>query len=63
MAQVTKDALSTKGYVHSPAYDSGFLPVSDIHTLYYEQYGKQNGKPGKFFRLKRQFLCQRAGPQ
>ncbi len=26
-------------------YDQGFLEVSDIHTLYYEQVGNPNGKP------------------
>jgi proline iminopeptidase len=40
------------GYTHSAAFDIGKLPVSDIHTLHYEQYGKQDGKPGKIFLLK-----------
>jgi hypothetical protein len=44
-----KKEISSLGYAHLPAYDSGHLPVSDIHTLWYEQYGKQDGKPGKAF--------------
>lgn len=34
------------GYTHSAAFDDGFLEVSSIHTLHYEQYGKPDGKPG-----------------
>ena len=33
------------GYSHEAAYDSGILPVGDIHKLHYEQYGKKEGKP------------------
>jgi proline iminopeptidase len=29
-------------------YDSGHLPVSDVHQLYYEQCGNPNGKPVVF---------------
>ncbi|HQR37093.1 MAG TPA: prolyl aminopeptidase [Blastocatellia bacterium] len=29
-------------------YDHGMLPVSDVHTLYYEQSGNPNGKPVVF---------------
>ena len=29
-------------------FDSGFLPVSSLHTLYYEQSGNPNGKPVVF---------------
>lgn len=32
-------------YPPSEAYDKGFLKVSEIHTLYYEQYGNPSGKP------------------
>jgi proline iminopeptidase len=28
--------------------DSGFLKVSELHTLYYEQSGNPNGKPVVF---------------
>jgi proline iminopeptidase len=48
MSQATKEASSV-GYAHSPAYDSGILPVGDIHKIAYEQYGKKDGKPGTFF--------------
>lgn len=33
-------------HTHSPAFDEGFLEVSSIHKLHYEQYGKVDGKPG-----------------
>ncbi|KAL7916838.1 proline iminopeptidase [Trichoderma velutinum] len=36
------------GYKHSLPFDSGYLPVGDIHRLYYEQYGDINGKPAVF---------------
>ncbi|KAF9393499.1 hypothetical protein CPC16_001865 [Podila verticillata] len=32
-------------YPKIEAYDEGFLKVSDIHTLYYEQSGNPQGKP------------------
>lgn len=38
---------SLPGYAHEDAFDDGFLAVSSIHTLYYSQYGKKDGKPGK----------------
>lgn len=38
-------------YSHSRAFDEGYLQVSSIHKLHYEQYGKIDGKPGKFFVL------------
>ena len=44
----------TRGYDHDPPFDSGYLRVSDLHSLYYEQYGNPNGKPGStplFFSL------------
>ncbi|KAF2099295.1 proline iminopeptidase [Rhizodiscina lignyota] len=44
MTQARTEA-SRLGYEHSAAYDSGFLPVGDIHKLWYEQYGQQGGKP------------------
>jgi proline iminopeptidase len=34
------------GHNHSPAFDEGFLQVSSLHKLHYEQYGKLDGKPG-----------------
>ena len=36
------------GYLHGDAFDQGDLPVSDIHTVHYAQYGKPDGKPGNF---------------
>jgi len=38
-------------YAHAAAYNSGTLPVGDIHKLHYEQYGKKDGKPGKILRF------------
>ncbi len=29
-------------------YNTGFLPVSDIHTIYYEESGNPNGQPAVF---------------
>lgn len=40
--------MPSDGYTHDDAYDSGFLPVGDIHQIHYEQYGKQDGKPVVF---------------
>jgi proline iminopeptidase len=37
-----------EGYKHDPPFDSGYLQVSDIHRLHYEQYGKRDGKPVVF---------------
>lgn len=34
------------GYAHDNAWDTNWLRVDDTHELYYEQYGKQDGKPG-----------------
>jgi proline iminopeptidase len=35
-------------YPEIEPYDKGFLPVSDLHTLYYEQSGNPSGKPVVF---------------
>jgi proline iminopeptidase len=35
-------------YPEIEPFDSGFLPVSSLHTLYYEQCGNPNGKPVVF---------------
>ncbi|OZB61075.1 MAG: prolyl aminopeptidase [Lysobacterales bacterium 14-68-21] len=35
-------------YPEIEPFDSGFLKVSDLHTLYYEQSGNPNGKPVVF---------------
>ncbi|CAI7636977.1 unnamed protein product [Penicillium pancosmium] len=34
------------GYTHSEPFDVGLLPVGAIHRIYYEQYGRKDGKPG-----------------
>lgn len=39
---------SPNGYKHDPAFDSGFLKVSSIHRIHYEQYGNETGKPVVF---------------
>ncbi|KIM99582.1 hypothetical protein OIDMADRAFT_165669 [Oidiodendron maius Zn] len=39
---------NSPGYDHSDPFDSGFLAVSAIHTLYYEQYSSRDGKPVLF---------------
>ncbi|KAL1597141.1 hypothetical protein SLS60_008723 [Paraconiothyrium brasiliense] len=33
------------GYSHEDAFDSGYLQVSDLHTVHYYQHGKKDGKP------------------
>lgn len=42
MAQQTQPT----GYAHEDAWDVNWLRVDSIHELYYEQYGKKDGKPG-----------------
>ncbi len=44
---VTTAELTTQVKLHTEtsAYDEGFLKVSNIHTLYYAQYGNPNGEP------------------
>lgn len=37
----------TVGYQHEDAWDLDWLRVDDVHELYYQQYGKKDGKPGK----------------
>jgi len=32
-------------YPLTPTFDTGHLKVSDIHDIYYEQAGKQDGVP------------------
>ncbi|KAJ5756323.1 hypothetical protein N7533_005866 [Penicillium manginii] len=33
------------GYTHSEPFDIGLLPVGTLHRVYYEQYGRKDGKP------------------
>lgn len=42
MAQQTQPS----GYAHEDAWEVDCLRVDSIHELYYEQYGKKDGKPG-----------------
>ncbi|SMR64307.1 unnamed protein product [Zymoseptoria tritici ST99CH_3D1] len=37
--------MASPGYEHEDAYDSGMLPVGSLHQIYFEQYGKKDGKP------------------
>jgi proline iminopeptidase len=48
--------MAATGYIHETAFDTGRLPVSQIHTLHYEQYGKKNGKPGKTLMISKRFI-------
>ena len=43
--------MTTSGYVHTEPFNSGVLPVGDIHRLHFEEYGNKDGKPGKSFEL------------
>lgn len=42
-------ALAPKvtGHQHEDAWDQGWLMVDAVHEIYYEQYGKKDGKPGE----------------
>jgi hypothetical protein len=33
-------------YEHEDAWDVNWLRVDDTHELYYQQFGKKDGKPG-----------------
>ena len=44
------------GYEHSDAFDAGYLAVSDLHKLHYEQYGNPEGKPGNAILLSASIL-------
>jgi hypothetical protein len=35
------------GYRHEDAFDEGYIQVSDLHRIYYAQYGNRNGKAGE----------------
>ncbi|KAI6779261.1 uncharacterized protein J7T54_000991 [Emericellopsis cladophorae] len=45
---MTSSTPTPSGYVHEDAFDSGFLPVGDIHKVWYAQYGAPNGRPVMF---------------
>ncbi|KAF2260541.1 proline iminopeptidase [Lojkania enalia] len=40
--------LQVTGHEHDDAWDKDWLSVDDIHEIYYEQYGKKDGKPVVF---------------
>jgi proline iminopeptidase len=40
--------MAASPYVHPRAFDEGFLQVSDLHKIHYEQYGEEKGKPVVF---------------
>lgn len=44
-------APQVQGYEHADAWDTNWLKVDETHELYYEQYGKQEGKAGKYGRM------------
>lgn len=35
-------------YQHEDAWNVDWLRVDDVHELYYQQYGKKDGKPGEW---------------
>jgi proline iminopeptidase len=35
------------GHQHEDAWEKDWLKVDDRHEVYYEQYGKKDGKPGE----------------
>lgn len=49
--KMASEVKRSPGYAHTKAIDSGILPVGTIHKLHYEQYGKNDGKPGKTVHL------------
>lgn len=38
-------ATPAEGHKHGECFDGGYLQVSDIHRIHYEQYGQLEGKP------------------
>lgn len=60
MASQNQKSETISGYEHSDAFDEGYLAVSDLHKLHYEQYGNPQGKPGMtFLSAKPRFLPRR----
>ena len=37
-----------EGYKHDPPFHTGYLQVSELHKLHFEQYGRWDGKPVVF---------------
>jgi hypothetical protein len=44
---IMAQAPQVAGHEHEDAREKDWLRVDDIHEIYYEQYGKKDGKPGK----------------
>ena len=42
---VARFEMEQEGYPITDAFDSGWLKVSDLHEVYYEQSGKVDGIP------------------
>lgn len=38
--------MSLSDTVNGAAFDFGYLKVSSLHSLYYEQHGRRDGKTG-----------------
>lgn len=38
-------AASITGYQHEDAWDEGWLRVDELHEVFYQQYGRKDGKP------------------
>lgn len=36
-----------EGYSHDEPFDEGYLQASELHKVYYSQYGEPDGKPGE----------------
>ena len=45
MARQAQQATFRDYYPEIEAYDTGFLKVDDVHSIYYEQSGNKEGKP------------------
>ncbi|KAF2853374.1 proline iminopeptidase [Plenodomus tracheiphilus IPT5] len=45
---MTSEVSGVIGYQHEDAWDQGWLKVDDLHEVYYQQFGKKDGKPVLF---------------
>ena len=44
---IMANAPQVTPYRHDDAWDKNWLKVDDTHELFYQQYGKKDGKPGR----------------